>query len=294
MRIQWKFRPSLSTWLFLALLSASLFLLYTAFYATGMLNLPTLLVERWLVGRPLTRLDCVFLEWRSLGEIFASLAFLAVISGVCLLAGYRRRVIPYLFLLLLLGTGVEVIGKKLFDLPLPLSLRSGMTTLSCPQMQGQPATVQIGTGLGMWWLAPAAPKDKQSWAHTVSQMPLKPAEPGSVENGYPSGHALRFWFIGIIASWLAWRHIRRRWLARSLAALLLAAGFTGGFVQFYIGSHFVSDTIAGYFLASALACAAIILLQANVPPFRKRGFYAVADVGRDAGRPDRKLFSSQI
>lgn len=252
-----------SKWLVLALVAGSLFLLYTAIYATGTLNLPTLEAERWLIGRPLTQIDCVFYEWRRLGTAPVSLIWLALLCVICFFAGYRKRVLPLLLILLLLGTGAELVGKKLFDLPLSLSMREGMGTLTCPQIHGQSQLAEIQLGFGMWWVVPSAPQDARDLAQQVSQSPLQPAEPGSSENGYPSGHAARWCFLGIIAAWLAQKHIRRKWLGWSLTTFLLLFSLLGAWIQFYVGAHFISDTIAGCFLGVSLASLAVILLILN-------------------------------
>jgi hypothetical protein len=51
-------------WFLLALIFGGLYLAFTALYATGVLDMDTLLVERWIIGRPLTQFDCVLVEWR--------------------------------------------------------------------------------------------------------------------------------------------------------------------------------------------------------------------------------------
>jgi len=81
--------------------------------------------------------------------------------------------------------------------------------------------------------------------------------------GYPSGHAIRWWFTGLLLAWLFWRHIKRgvgRWL---VVALTLILCFIGAMIQFYVGTHFIFDTIAGYLLGTGLACIAIGLFILN-------------------------------
>src|SRR5581483_1687146 len=95
-------------WLILGLISLMLFLIYSAIYATGVLNISTLQVELWLMHRPLTRIDCIFYEWRNLGEVPSTLGFLALLSLICLRLGYRWRVVPLLFLLLAVGLEAEL------------------------------------------------------------------------------------------------------------------------------------------------------------------------------------------
>ncbi|HEX4208460.1 MAG TPA: hypothetical protein VHZ51_30485, partial [Ktedonobacteraceae bacterium] len=126
------------TWFALALVLGGCFLVGTIVYAIGVWNLATLRVEQWLLWRPETRVDCVLDEWRNLGAVPSSIILTCLLGIACVLCGYRRRVLPLLLLLLLLESGVEVVGKQLIALPLPATLRSGMTDLECPQMQDRP------------------------------------------------------------------------------------------------------------------------------------------------------------
>src|SRR5690348_1430583 len=82
-------------WFLLASVLCVMFLIYVAVYATGVLNVSTLQVEQWLLSRPITRVDCLFYEWRYLGEIPSGVLVL-VLGGLCMLGGYRRRVLLYL------------------------------------------------------------------------------------------------------------------------------------------------------------------------------------------------------
>jgi len=80
---------------------------------------------------------------------------------------------------------------------------------------------------------------------------------------YPSGHAIRWWFTGLLLAWLFWRHIKpgvERWLVVVLTLILC---FIGAMIQFYVGTHFIFDTIAGYLLGTALACLGIGLFILN-------------------------------
>jgi membrane-associated phospholipid phosphatase len=138
-----------------------------------------------------------------------------------------------------------------------------MVNLTCPQ--AVPSRLQqLQLGLGMWWEAPLPKQNVQDWAQTVSQMPIN-INSGHLDqnHSYPSGHAIRWWFTGLLMAWLFWRHIKRgvaRWL---LVVLTLTLCFMGAAIQFYVGTHFISDTLAGYFLGAALACFAIGLLLLN-------------------------------
>src|SRR6266487_726040 len=110
----------------------------------------------------------------------------------------------------------------------------------------------------------SANTERSELAHTVSQMPINGSS-GLLDQSYSyfSGHALRWWFTGLLFAWLFWRHVKPgvvRWL---WVLLTLTLCFLGAAIQFYVGSHFISDTIAGYFLGTALACFAIGLLILN-------------------------------
>lgn len=266
---------SARTWFLLSLIFAGLFLVFTAIYATGMVNMAVLVVERWLIGRPLTQFDCVLTEWVNFGAAPVNLLFIALVGVACGLTRYRWRVLPYLVVLTALGIAAEEIGKNLFVLPLPPVMRSGMTTLSCPQT-GHSHLQQLQLALGMWWKAPQPVQNVQDWAHSVSQMPINiRSGPLELSQSYPSGHAIRWWFTGLLIAWLLWRHMKRgvrRWLA---VALVLIVCFSGAAIQFYIGNHFISDTIGGYLLGTALACLAIGLLMVNERKEKAEGIHSL-------------------
>src|SRR2546425_789012 len=105
-------------WFLLALIFAGLFLIFTAIYATGVLDMATLMVERGIIGRPLIQFDCVLVEWREFGATPVNLVFIALLGTTCGLTRYRWRVLPYLVILVLISIAAEEIGKTLFALPL--------------------------------------------------------------------------------------------------------------------------------------------------------------------------------
>jgi membrane-associated phospholipid phosphatase len=249
-------------WIILSLVLGTLFLIGTVIYVTGVLFLPTLLVERWLLWRPETGFDCVLAEWRNLGEVPETLILTGLLGVACWLAGYKRRVLPVLLLLLLLGIGIEGVGKLTIGAPLSPTLRSAMTDLSCPQFAGKSQLFKLEVGLGMVNKVPAQSPNMISWSHTVAALPID-LTTSVREHSYPSGHAARWGFVWFLAAWLAQRHIRPRLLGGFLSALLFVFAFMGGFIQFYTGVHFISDVLAGYLLGGALACAAIAILLLN-------------------------------
>jgi membrane-associated phospholipid phosphatase len=248
-------------WFIMAAVAGLLFLIYTAIYATGILNQSTLEIERWLLGRPITRLDCSFYEWRQLGEAPVTVIVLMLLGAVCIWIGHRKRVLVYLLLLLCVAVGCEVIGKSVFNLPLPPTLRSGMSALNCPQMHGQPSSVRLAAAFGLLGQVPDPPGNEVSWAHTVAQMPLLPSI-GESESSYPGGHAIRWCLTGILLAWICKRSIRR-WPGTALAIICIIGAFLGGFMQFYIGAHFITDTIAGYLVGIAFSCCGIGILIIN-------------------------------
>src|SRR5579864_5165989 len=176
-------------WLLLALVFGGLFLIFTALYVMGALNMATLVVERGMIGRPLLQFDCVLVEWRNFGAAPVNLVFIALVGTACGLTRYRWRVLPSLVLLVLLGIVAEEIGKTLIALPLPAIMRSGMVNLTCPQAGPSPLQ-HLQLGLGMWWEAPLPAQNVQDWAHTVSRMPINLSS-GRLDSNqsYPSGHA---------------------------------------------------------------------------------------------------------
>src|SRR6266571_5461816 len=191
-------------WFTTALVLLALFLVFTIIFSTGVLLYPTLYVEQWLLHRPLTSVDCEFRTWRRFGTVQFGLIFTLALGIGCLLLGYRWRVLPYLFLLLLLGVGVEYIGKQQFPQPVPDSILTGMHSLFCPEMDHQPRSVRLSVTLGMWWTAPplsqdavAAEQDAAATSFTV--------EGADPDYSYPSGHAIRWCFLGLVACWLFWR-----------------------------------------------------------------------------------------
>jgi membrane-associated phospholipid phosphatase len=252
------------TWLLLALLFGTLFLCSFLVYRTGALDSATLRVERWIVGRPLTQFDCVLIQWRNVGAAPATFVLIVLIGTIgALTRRYRWRMLVYLLLLLLFSVIIEEAGKKLFSLPFPSEMRSGMTTLACPQ-GGQRLLFHLQLALGMWWKAPMPSNSLQDWAHTTSQMPLTVTASNVTDsNSYPSGHATRWWFTGMILAWL-WRRHRQPGVGRRLGFwLILMVCFLGASIQFYVGAHFLSDTLAGYLLGTVLGCLAIAALTLN-------------------------------
>ena len=176
---------------------------------------------------------------------------------------YRWRVLLYLLILILVSIAIEELGKIFFSLPVSLRMHSGMASLACPQ-EGQSRVQHLQLGLGMWWVAPLPPPGLQDWAHTVSQLPINVGIHRLIpSHSYPSGHAIRWWFTGLLVSWLLWKHIKSGIVRWPLVVLTLVLSFLGASIQLYVGAHFIIDTFAGYLLGTSLACCAIGLLILN-------------------------------
>jgi membrane-associated phospholipid phosphatase len=240
--------------------AAGIFLLlvsYTVLLTSGALNASTAQIEQWLLRRPITRVDCLFYEWRNLGDAPVMLLFTLVLGVICLRLGYRWPVLPTLLLLLLLCVGCEVVGKVIFTQPIPHALSFSMAELSCPQLQNQPVSVHLSAAMGMWWDLPSAPQPLIEQVQAIAHMPVSSSDWYYRAAGYPGGHAIRWSFLGVLTCWLCWRHIKRPAIRWPLMLLALLTAPAGGFMQFYIGSHLVTDTVAGYLLGIAAACCAI-------------------------------------
>lgn len=258
--ITWEVPGEARRWLLLATSFGGLFLVVSVLYALGVLTLPTLLIERWLVGRPLVQIDCVLVEWRNFGTPSITLTLFTGVGIVGILTRrYRWYILPALLLLILFSAFIETVGKQLIGIPLPRSLQSALVSLSCPQRVHGLST-QLPLFLGMWWKAPLPSPVDRSFAQMVAHLPMR-LTPGSFEDfyGYPSGHAIRWCFTGVVLGWLSWRHMKPVALRRPLAILLLVLCYLGAAIHFYIGAHLLADTLAGDLLGTALGALAVAL-----------------------------------
>jgi membrane-associated phospholipid phosphatase len=255
--------PPAHTCFGLAIVLLALFLLYSALFLTGTMLLPTLHFEQWLLHRPLTGIDCVFHQWKRFGEVPWSLLFTFILGLGCLWLGYRRRVLPYLLLLMVLCVGSEIAGKHIFPQPVPISLERGMANVGCQQMsESSPLALKSKLILGMWWEAPSSPPWRIRQTRVSANTPFTLDEVATAY-GYPGGHAIRWMFLGLILSWLVWAHVRKRLLRRLLLVITLAIAFGGGLLLVYTGSHLVTDLLAGYLIGASAACCAIGFLMQN-------------------------------
>jgi membrane-associated phospholipid phosphatase len=252
-------------WLLLSLIPLALLLCYTVLVTSGSLDMLTAHQEQWLLQRPITRFDCVVYQWKYLGEAPASLALLLIVCVVCWLLKYPLRVAFVLLLLLGAGVGVEYLGKQYIYQPMPAAFDVGMNSLACPQIWRVSHLKLIPLSLGAWWVAPDAPQFRVAEARAAATASLntKSNEDYYAYSGYPSGHSFRWMLIGLVALWLTWRHVRRRFARRLLMVVFLALAFAGGLGQFYIGAHLLTDMLGGYLLGAFLVCCAIATLRAS-------------------------------
>ena len=230
---------------------------------TGVFLFPMLHVEQWLLLRPITRGDCVLTQWARLGEADITVGLACVLGVVCLLLGYRKRVLPYLLLLFLLGVGIELFGKYTLSQQVPVVVQNSLAALHCPSLEGQPRATRYLVTLGAWWVAPPVSQDTVQQARSGAAVPLALQANTEFIHWYPSGHTIRWTFLGLLACWLSTQHVRRRLLRRILVVLTSLIAFGGGFAQFYIGYHFSTDLIVGYLLGISGACCMIGLLMRN-------------------------------
>lgn len=249
-------------WFGLATLSLALFVIYTMLLHTGSLSTSTFQIEQWLLQRPITRLDCVFMQWQNLGDITTSLLLAITLGVVCLLLGYKKRILLYLLLLLMICVGVELVGKQLLSQPLSRPLRAGMMVLSCPQINGESPSVQLAAYTGMWWHIPHTAQHLVARATVASHVPVT-FDWYAAAQSYPGGHAMRWIFLWGILCWLCWQHIKQPVFRVLLTTLTFIITMTGGWMPFYIGVHLVTDTLAGYLFGAFAACSAIGLLLLN-------------------------------
>ena len=286
--MQWERLGEARKWFLLALAFGGLFLAVSVLYTLGVLDMPTLLIERWLLNRPLTQVDCVLVEWRNFGSPYITMTLFTGVGILCILIRrYRWPILPCLLLLILFSAFVETVGKQFIGIPLPFTMQSAMASLSCPQ-RGHGLIAQFPLFLGLWWKAPLPAPAAQPFVQTVAHLPIHLA-PGSFEDfyGYPSGHAIRWCFTGVVLSWLCWRHMRPAMLRRPLAVLLLVLCYLGATIHFYIGAHLLADTLAGDLLGTALGYLAIALFLLNDRQRRRRQVNGASEESEEALPPPR-------
>lgn len=278
--------PVVYWWLGFGLLLLTLFGLYSLLVSSGRLIDTTLRVEQALLTRPLTRFDCVARQWKYLGEAQVSLLLALGLCGLCLLLGYRKRAALVVLLLLGLGIGAEYLGKEYIAQPMPFVVQRGMAALTCPQMPPHSSARRVALVLGMWWVAPA-PSDEAIQTEQRGASANIYGEDAYNDYGYPSGHAIRWMFLGLIACWLAWRQAKWRALRWALMTLSLLLAFGGGFDLFFTGGHLFTDLIGGYLLGASLATFTIAVLYLCETRGRRRSALSrpASQPGSDVDQP---------
>ena len=92
----------------------------------------------------------------------------------------------------------------------------------------------------------------------------RPGSPFAVvsEDGYsfPSGHATGTAAVALICAWMLTRWVLSSWAAR-VTTWAVAVAVTGavGFSRVYLGVHYVSDVVAGWFLGAAWAGSVMLI-----------------------------------
>lgn len=259
--------PASQRWLLFSLIPLAMFVCYTALVVNGNLDILMMHQEQWLMQRPITRFDCVVYQWKYFGEAPVSLVLVLLTGVVCWLLKYRLQGVFVLLLLFGAGLGVEYVGKQSIYQPLPAEFSGGLDALGCPQLWRVSRVDLIPLTLGAWWVAPHASPVRVAEARAASVAPFSlnasSDEDYLASTGYPSGHAYRWMLIGLVAFWLTWRQVRKRFWRRLLMLVFLALSFAGGFGLFYTGTHLFTDMVGGYLLGAFLACCAIVALCAG-------------------------------
>jgi undecaprenyl-diphosphatase len=82
-------------------------------------------------------------------------------------------------------------------------------------------------------------------------------------NGYsfPSGHAMSAFAVYGVLSFLLWRHIPTRWGRTLLIVTSIIMILTIGISRIYLGVHYPSDVIGGYFASGCWLAIAIWFYQ---------------------------------
>jgi PAP2 superfamily. len=251
-------------WLAMAVLLFFLFFLYSGLLATNALTYPTLYVERLLLFRPITRVDCVLERWAQLGDINISILQMGIVGAFFLLLSYRRRTFLIYVGIFFSCVAIEMIGKRLLLQLVPSSMGNALNMLRCPQLATEPYAVRHMVTFGMTWAVPRPPAFLTTVAQQVARQPIVIDAHAIADYGYPSGHAIRAMFIGLVACWLVYHHLQRwRWLRWGAVILLLSLSFGVGFVQFYISYHLWSDVFGGYLVGAGAACCTIELMLSD-------------------------------
>jgi undecaprenyl-diphosphatase len=77
---------------------------------------------------------------------------------------------------------------------------------------------------------------------------------------FPSGHAAGIAVVAVLSAWILTRYLITRWTPQ-VAVWAVAIGLTGavGLSRIYLGVHYVSDVVGGWFLGTAWAAGVILV-----------------------------------
>jgi undecaprenyl-diphosphatase len=79
---------------------------------------------------------------------------------------------------------------------------------------------------------------------------------------FPSGHATGAATVGLLCAWMSCRWLVHRWVVQvAIWAVTVALIVLIGFSRVYLGVHFPTDVLAGWFLGSAWAGIVIVLAE---------------------------------
>ncbi|MES1042585.1 phosphatase PAP2 family protein [Peribacillus simplex] len=78
---------------------------------------------------------------------------------------------------------------------------------------------------------------------------------------FPSGHAMNAFTLYGILTFLLWRHIRTKWGRILLILLSTMMILSIGIIRFYLGVHYPSDIIGGYFASGCWLAISIWFFQ---------------------------------
>ena len=164
------------------------------------------------------------------------------------LAGHREAVLTDVLLAVtrLGNTGAQALGITVVSVVAAVAGRSWLPIL---------VAVTGGGGIG---LVISAAK------HVVGRYrpPLPDAliSPGGFS--FPSGHATGAAAVGLLCAWMLCRWVVHRWVAQvAIWAVTVALIVLIGFSRVYLGVHFPTDVMAGWFLGAAWAGVVILLVE---------------------------------
>lgn len=107
--------------------------------------------------------------------------------------------------------------------------------------------------------------------------PINDLYDGLSDFSFPSGHATNLTATLLVLFWLCRLALKPK-SQRTAAAVLIFIAITVGFSRVYLRAHWLSDVIAGHFLAIAIAALGVHLLDTQVPRCKPFVFWAAAAI----------------